>query len=229
MWDVSGAQRRSPVVLCPRRSEAGQANGESGADASRVKWRSRDGPALRVLIAELDEHFPLVSSVLIAEAEGRVVVRGAVPAWGWFSAVARPGVLRRCSFGDLGEGSEVLHFDQTVLRHWLEGGQQEKSFLRFSEVERGESQTLSRGLRKMVSAQCGWSHCLNPTFTVSKPLIITFVVFFRESMRLMDDVAIGCVLTVSFLYQDARWFKRRFVPGLGMNSFSHSEKYNNVF
>ena len=52
----------------------------------------------------------------------------------------------------LGEGSEVLHFDQTMLRHWLEGGQQEKSFLRFSEVERGESQTLSRGLRKM---SCG--------------------------------------------------------------------------
>ena len=62
------------MVLCPRRSEAGQANGESGADASRVKWRSRDGPALRVLIAELDEHFPLVSSVLIAE----VVARGSV-------------------------------------------------------------------------------------------------------------------------------------------------------
>ncbi|KAF3523377.1 hypothetical protein F2Q69_00050099 [Brassica cretica] len=208
MWDVSGAQRRSPVVLCPRRSEAGQANGESGADASRVKWRSRDGPALRVLIAELDEHFPLVSSVLIAEAEGRVVVRGAVPTWGWFSAVARPG-----------EGSEVLHFDQTMLRHWLEGGQQEKSFLRFSEVERGESQTLSRGLRKMVSAQCGWSHCLNQTFTVSKPLIITYVVFLHESMRLMGNVATGSVLTVTFLYQDARWFKRQFVPGLGMNSF----------
>ncbi|WZZ73365.1 hypothetical protein YC2023_084735 [Brassica napus] len=187
MWDVSGAQRRSPVVLCPRRSEAGQADGESGADASRVKRRSRGGSALRVLIAELDEHFPLVSLVLIAEAvarEGPVVVCGAVPAWGWFSAVARPG-----------EGSEVLHFDQTVLRHWREGGQQEKSFLWFSEVERGESQTLSRGLRKMVSAQCGWSHCLNPTFTVSKPLIITSVVFLRESIRFMGDVATGCVLT----------------------------------
>ena len=74
MWDVSGAQRRSPVVLCPRRSEAGQADGESGADASRVKRRSRGGSALRVLIAELDEHFPLVSLVLIAEA----VARGSV-------------------------------------------------------------------------------------------------------------------------------------------------------
>ncbi|KAL0679449.1 hypothetical protein Bca4012_007430 [Brassica carinata] len=49
----------------------------------------------------------------------------------------------------LGEKSEVLHFDQTLLCHWREGGQQEKSFLRFSEVERGESQALSRGLRKM--------------------------------------------------------------------------------
>ncbi|WZY87658.1 hypothetical protein YC2023_044393 [Brassica napus] len=26
----------------------------------------------------------------------------------------------------------------------------------------------------MVSAQCGWSHCLNPNFAVSKPLIITY-------------------------------------------------------
>ena len=55
-----------------------------------------------------------------------------------------------------------------------------------------------------VSAQCGWSHCLNQTFTVSKPLIITSVVFLHESMRLMGNVATDSGLRVAFLYQDAR-------------------------
>lgn len=52
------------MVLCPRRSRSGQANSESGADASRVKRRSRDGSAFRVQVPELDECFHPVSFVL---------------------------------------------------------------------------------------------------------------------------------------------------------------------
>ncbi|KAH0874533.1 hypothetical protein HID58_071895, partial [Brassica napus] len=210
MWDVSGAQRRSPVVLCPRRSEAGQANGESGADASRVKWRSRDGPALRVLIAELDEHFPLVSSVLIAEvvargsAEGRVVVRGAVPTWGWFNAVARPGerevryftLIKQCfviglkaaSKRSLSSGSRRWNVASLKLFHVVYG-RCHRLVATHSKYRLSGSVATSSTCR--VSAQCGWSHCLNQTFTVSKPLIITSVVFLHESMRLMGNVATG--------------------------------------
>lgn len=43
---------------------------------------------------------------------------------------------------------------QAGLRHWREGGMQEKPLLRFSEVEHDESQALLRGLRKRFVA-CG--------------------------------------------------------------------------
>ncbi|CAN6875304.1 unnamed protein product [Brassica oleracea] len=210
MWDVSGAQRRSPVVLCPRRSEAGQADGESGADASRVKRRSRGGSALRVLIAELDEHFPLVSLVLIAEA----VARGSEREVRYFTLIKRCFVIgvKAASKRSLSSGSRRWNMASLKLFRVVYGRCHVVCCLNafsgnaFAVLTSDRSGSVATSSTCRVSAQCEWSHCLNPTFTVSKPLIITSVVFLRESMRLMGDVATGCVLTVSFLL---RWIRVR--------------------
>ncbi|KAL0760936.1 hypothetical protein Bca101_077086 [Brassica carinata] len=156
------------------------------------------------------------------------MVCGAVPAWGWFSAVARPDerevryftLIKRCfvigvkaaSKRSLSSGSRRWNMASLKLFRVVYGRCHVVCCLNafsgnaFAVLTSDRSGSVATSSTCRVSAQCEWSHCLNPTFTVSKPLIITSVVFLRESMRLMGDVATGCVLTVSFLYQDARCF-----------------------
>ncbi|WZZ46678.1 hypothetical protein YC2023_042937 [Brassica napus] len=111
MCDVSGAQWRSPVVLCPRQSKAGQADGES-LEQMRVVWSG-----------DLE-----TGRLLGFRCGGRVVRDGvwSCPDVRWFIALARPCVLRRCSFGD----ERKVRYFTLIKRYWREGGQQEKSFLR---------------------------------------------------------------------------------------------------